>query len=228
MSSRNKLLFLNLVFFALGVSMLSLGLWARYGTNFATLWNSLDISKIIDARSINGASLLLVLSGGASLVISFVGLYGSLRKNRCFLIAYGILVAMVLIVEICSSGAIVSYKGLALKNLEQGLNKTVDAINKDNDPVANEVMKSLQTVFKCCGCYGPEDYKVHNQTSCVDTSDIAGRYYPNGCYKTILGFFQHYSSVLLGVALTITFLQIICLIFSVRLYHQLGVNYEEI
>lgn len=66
------------------------------------LWKSFDITRIIDARSLNGASLLLIISGISSVIISFMGLYGACRKDKCFLTTYCLLVCIILILEIAA------------------------------------------------------------------------------------------------------------------------------
>ena len=76
LSSRSLLIILNTFFFLLGIGILSIGLWSQYDKNFSILWSSIEISKIVDARILNSASLLLVISGFTSVFVSFLGLYG--------------------------------------------------------------------------------------------------------------------------------------------------------
>ena len=154
-SSRAMLITLNCFFFLLGVGVLSIGLWSQYDKNFNTIWNSFDLNKLVDARGLNGASLLLIISGFMSVFISFIGLYGSYTKDKCFLTAYCILICIIVLLEIAAIWVFCSYQNEAHSHLHSALNETVSKINEDNDKAALQIMNSLQTVFKCCGCDGP-------------------------------------------------------------------------
>ena len=72
LSSRSSLIILNFLFFILGAGLLGVGLWSQYDKNFAALWSSFEVSDIIDAKALNGAGLLLIISGFASVGVSFV------------------------------------------------------------------------------------------------------------------------------------------------------------
>jgi hypothetical protein len=60
----------------------SIGIWSQYDKNFSTLWNSFEVSHLLDARGVNGASLLFIITGLASILLSFLGLFGSLKKGK--------------------------------------------------------------------------------------------------------------------------------------------------
>jgi len=154
LSSRSSLLVLNTIFFFLGGGLLAVGIWSQYDKNFAALWNSFEVSKVIDSRALNGAGLLLIISGFSSLGVSFVGLYGAFKKDKCFLTTYCLLVSMILILEVASASVFISYQSQSREKLELGLNKTVEKINAENDPISIKVMDSIQTVFECCGSKG--------------------------------------------------------------------------
>lgn len=154
LSSRTSLLALNVIFFLLGCGLLGVGLWSQYDTNFAALWNSFEVSKVIDAKALNGAGLLLIISGFSSIGVSFVGLYGAYKKDRCFLTTYCLFICVILILEIASVAVFMSYQNQVKEKLEVGLNKTVAKINANDDPVSLKVMDTIQSVFECCGCNG--------------------------------------------------------------------------
>ena len=63
---------------------------------------------------------------------------------------------IILILEIVSTSVFLTYKDTLVSKSK--LNDTVNAINKNNDTIAFNVMNILQTAFKCCGCDGPADY----------------------------------------------------------------------
>ena len=231
-SNKKSLLILNTTLFLLGCGILSVGFWSQYDKNFSSLWNSLEVSRIIDANALNGASLLLIISGLSSVVISFAGLYGILKKDRCFLTTYCLIMCIILFLEIAAAAVFLSYQTQPYEKLRVGLNKTVEKINKDNDTVAFKVMESIQTFFKCCGCNGPMDYThLESQTSCLKNSSSTETpvYYTNGCYDTITAFISSNLPAIIGLSVSIIFLEIFCLINSIRICSSIKYQgYEDI
>jgi hypothetical protein len=183
------------------------------------IWNSNELNKIIDARSLNGASLLLMISGFASVFISFVGLYGSVRKDKCFLSSYCIMIFLILVIEVSAISIFCSYQGEARDHLRDGLNQTIYKINNENDKAALQVMNSIQTVFKCCGCNGPNDYLNVTQIQTCQRSDstpLNPVYYETGCYDAIIAYVNSHLPVIIGLGITLMVFQVFCLIISIK------------
>jgi hypothetical protein len=219
LSSRTSLLILNTIFFFLGGGILAVGLWSQYDRNFATLWNSFEVSKVIDARALNGAGLLLIISGFSSLAVSFVGLYGAFKKDRCFLTTYCLLVCVILVLEVASASVFISYQSQSREKLELGLNKTVEKINADNDTMSLKVMDSIQTVFQCCGCEGPDDYKNLTQMHSCETklsTPILPLYFQNGCYPTIINYIAYHLPIIVSLSLGMIVFQLFLMIVSIK------------
>ena len=218
-SSRSLLLVLNTFFFFLGCGVLTIGLWSQYDKNFSILWNSFEISKLIDARGLNGASVLLIVSGFSSIFVSFIGLYGALKQERCFLTTYCLLMCIILILEVSATSVFVSYQNQVRGQLEAGLNKTVQLINTDGDKVAFGVMSTIQPLFKCCGCHGPDDYANATLKATCQTRESkpdAPVYYQTGCYSAIIDYMNNHLPTLLGLAALIIAFQVLCLAISIR------------
>jgi len=218
-SSRAMLFMLNGLFFLMGCAIMSVGFWAQYDSNFSTLWSSLEVSKLMDARTLNGASLLLIISGLSSIIVSFIGLYGALNKDKCFLTTYTLLMSVIFMLELAAAVVFLSYENQSYDKLREGLNDTVAKINEDNDKVSINVMNTVQTIFKCCGCEGPNDYKnLTMMHSCETTKStpLVPDYYQDGCYQSIVHYIKSHMPILFGVSISIILLQVIFLVISVR------------
>lgn len=218
-SSRAVLLLLNGFFFLIGIAILSIGMWSQFDKNFSSIWGSFEINKVIDARGLNGASLLLIISGLLSVLISFIGLYGSVRNDKCFLTTYCLLILIIILLEITAISLFFSFKSETQSHLRQGLNETVAKVNKDQDKAALQVMNSIQTVFKCCGCDGPSDYvNVSIVDSCRTAKSTPEKpdYYNNGCYPTIIQYVDSHLPIILGVGICMVIFQMFCLIISIK------------
>lgn len=219
LSSRATLVILNTFFFLFGCCTLAIGLWSQYDKEFSSLWDSLEIGKIIDSRNLNAARLLLIISGIMSVFVSFIGLYGSLAKDRCFLSAYCLLMGIILLLEIAAAAVLMSYRSDAKEKLFIGLNRTVEAINKNQDKVALNVMNTIQTFFKCCGVEKASDYlDLTNMTSCEapDSKKDHRIYYQTGCYNAISTFIDTHLPLLLGLTIILISFQIFCLLVSIK------------
>jgi len=227
-SSRAILLLLNLFFFLFGIGILTIGLWSQYDPNFSALWKSFEITHVIDVRILNSASLLLIISGISSVIISFMGLYGAIRKDKCFLTTYCLLVCIIILFEIAAASVFISYKSQAPDQLKHALNVTVNQINKDpTDKSATTLMNMVQTVFKCCGCMGPNDYaNITLQASCerADSKPDAPAYFNTGCYDAIVAYINSHVPILIGLSISLIVFQIFCLFVSIRTC--MGFRYE--
>lgn len=218
-SSRGVLLMLNAFFFLMGVGILSIGLWSQFDKNFSMIWSSFEINKLVEARGLNGASLLLLISGFLSVFISFIGLYGSIKKDKCFLGTYCILICIILILEISAISVFYNFQTETRTTLKKSLNETVAKINEDNDKTSLGVMNTVQTLFKCCGCNGPSDYlNVTQMTTCLASNSTQEHpsYYQTGCYDSILAFVNTNLTIILGLSICIMIFQFFCLIMSVK------------
>lgn len=220
LSSRTSLLILNTIFFFLGIGLLTVGLWSQYDKNFAALWNTMEVSKVIDAKALNGAGLLLIISGFSSIGISFIGLYGAYKKDRCFLTSYCLFIFIVLILEISSAAVFISYQNKAKEDIQLGLNKTITNINNDHDLVLSQkIMDSIQTAFKCCGCEGPSDYlNITMQASCETSKSTpeSADYYQNGCYMTIINYIAYHLPIIVSIAIGMIIFQVFLVTVSIK------------
>ena len=218
-SSRAVMFILNGLFFLIGLGILSIGLWSQFDKNFSNIWNTSELNKLVDARGLNGASLLLIVSGFMSVFISFIGLYGSIKKDKCFLTTYCILIGMILLLEVAAISVFFTYQGESRSHLRQALNETVSKINQDGDKASLQIMNSVQTVFKCCGVDGPKDYLNVSMIETCKTKDPnpnAPIYFQNGCYGSIISYVNSHLPVLLGLGICMMIFQFFCLIISVK------------
>lgn len=220
LSSRTSLIILNALFFFLGGGILAIGLWSQYDKNFAALWNSFEVSRVIDAKALNGAGLLLIISGFSSIGVSFIGLYGAYKKDKCFLTTYCLFICVILILEIASAAVFLSYQNSARGKLEAGLNKTVNNINNNNEqPLSQKVMDTIQSTFKCCGCEGPSDYlNITLQVSCETAKSKPEKpdYYQQGCYVVIANYIAYHLPIIVSLAIGMIIFQIFLMSVSIK------------
>lgn len=235
-ASRSVLILLNALFFLVSLVILAVGLWSQWDENFSTLWESTDISRVVNARLLESASLLLILSGFTSIFVSFIGLWGSVKGDKCFLTAYALLMVAMVVVELIGAAVLVSYKSSFVKRAT--LQDIVHTINmgssgggsgsnsSDINPefkLAMLEMNTIQPLFQCCGCDGPGDYK---NLTLMDSCKVPEPYnstqnntiiFEKGCYTSIVSFINSHLPVLLFSALIMVVLQMFFLAMSMRM-----------
>lgn len=218
MFSRYVLLTINSLFFLIGLVALSIGLWSKYDKNFSTLWNQTFLSKLIYGNRLNNASVLMIVSGSLTLIVSFIGCLGAYRKNRVFLSIYSFILFVLIALQIATLVFTLSYQQEFRVGLLKALNQTVSDVN-DGDTTARASMDSIQTVFKCCGCTSPLDYTTLTPMSSCETpeSTPAKRiYWSIGCYDSILNYLNIYKRIIVLVSVSTIVFELFCLMISCR------------
>jgi hypothetical protein len=236
-SSRSVLILLNGLFFLVSLIILSVGLWSQWDENFSTLWESHDIGKVVNARLLESGSLLLIVSGFTSILVSFIGLWGAVKSDKCFLSTYCLLMVAMVIVELIGAAVLVSYKSSFVKRAT--LQDIVHDINKGDGgnssipspeyKLALLEMNTLQPLFECCGCDGPGDYKnLSLMISCQVKTPVNSTinhnnnnnnntiYFQKGCYSAIVSYINNHLPVILFTALAMIIMQMFFLAMSIR------------
>lgn len=185
---KTVLMFLNFVFWVLGMLMLCTGIWLRI-----QLQDYFDIS--VEG---SGAALLILASFGAVLVLATtLACCCTTRGHPALLYLYGAFLAVVAILGLGAGASVYAYRSTLNEGFYQGLNDSMVVYGQD--PVRSNHIDTMQSTLQCCGNKGYADWiSVYGQKeiplSCCkvpqnecDRSDT-DQIYVEGCYTRVLNF----------------------------------------
>ncbi|XP_008328552.1 CD9 antigen [Cynoglossus semilaevis] len=205
------LIVFNIIFAVLGFAFLGLGLWLRFGVGTGNTFESgsQDLSIYFV-----GATVLMTL-GAVLLMVVVFGDYGACNEKQCPLIVFcALLVAL--------AAAMVVFGALAYTRRQEVGDGLVEFYTgmynqyaNDGDPAIGVTLTAVHNMLNCCGVSGMPPVDMDKQT-CSDK-----------CSQKIIGAFNSYSPLTMGIFLGTGALLITALVCAVILLIQIKrVNQE--
>jgi len=229
---RFLVLFLNVLFWMMGMIIITLGIVTivdptSYIHDF--LLNHVLLPKESEGPLIQWLSkdfeveltllaYVLIAVGGITLLLSFLGCAGAYRHSQCLLGTYVFLLVMIILLEV--AGAVLFY----LQGRERLSQVVHSYMIKEYDDHKNQV-DMLQRNYRCCGANGPTDWAVSNDliltrsntvsgwNSCVKKGSL-GQHGP-GCLDVFLSKDSRGFRVVVSSFLTLFSLEIICVFMAI-------------
>ncbi|XP_031841374.1 tetraspanin 6 isoform X2 [Nomia melanderi] len=207
----------NFIFAVCGIGILACGVLVRVQTS--SFNSNVDIN-------ISFPSITLIVLGSIIFIISFFGCCGAIRESHCMTITFASFLLFILLIQV----AVAVYAFVVIKDsdneskVREGYTKIFDQYYKSTDSA--NVVDSVQSVLKCCGVDGPDDFYKINSTapipwSCCgkpeNSSCTRGESFETGCNKEIMLMLSYVGSILGGVAIGIAAVELIGIIFALCL-----------
>jgi len=159
----------------------------------------------------------LIVLGFLLLVIIFLGLYGSFKKNTKFLAAYFLLLLIFVICEFGVGGGSYALRGSIPEQLEKSWNDYISDVDKNN----------IQIAFGCCGwsnttdspgsnCAVPPNNSTVNSTSSfrmVFRQTFTN--YTGSCAEVLIAYFNSRLYAVGTIGVTFAVLQLLSLMGSI-------------
>ncbi|XP_028178635.1 CD63 antigen [Ostrinia nubilalis] len=231
MSCVKYLLFcFNLLFAITGMIILIVGAKAM-----------ISLSPYIDLTGENfytSGPVVLIIVGVIVFIVAFFGCCGAVKENHCMIITFSIFLLVIFVAELAVG--IAGY--VKHQDLENSIIRNLNATIKDypTNPDVKNSFDIIQTDLKCCGIYGPGDWKNNSMPipdSCCSAQEIKGdvvaackpeNVYQEGCYKNVVSFLNSIAAVLGGVGLGIAAVQLLGVIFACCLARSIRSQYETV
>ncbi|XP_033126283.1 tetraspanin-1-like [Anneissia japonica] len=240
--ARALLIIFNIIFCAIGISILSVGIW------IVTDPHKLDILAILDNAVVANTAYILIGLGIFIVIVSILGFCGGIKKNKCILIIYFIIVLVVFWIQFISCSIVIAYKDkVDVHELGDSMDNYITPWDDDNK--YNNGWNSIQILLECCGTNSSADWKSTpyagssylNKTwtyppSCckvADLNDFEDGKYPtpvdvngcvsnpnadnmnsNGCYQAFQDWVEKNALFIGGPGLGLAFLEIFCLVYA--------------
>ncbi|XP_078491775.1 tetraspanin-18-like [Ciona intestinalis] len=144
----------NLLFSIGGGALLSVGVWIVVdGASFR------QILSVSNSAIFSGVWLLLFV-GGLLFLLGVLGCCGALTESKCLLLMFFFVVLGVFVAEITGGIMAFIYYPKVTAYMEVSLRERYG--NMEEHRITTDNWDTLQTVWKCCGINGPEDWQYSN------------------------------------------------------------------
>ncbi|XP_047213660.1 tetraspanin-9-like isoform X1 [Girardinichthys multiradiatus] len=207
----------NLIFWLGGCGLFGIGVWLSFTQ---AEFSSLPLSF----PSLSAANLLLV-AGGITMVIGFLGCLGALKEQRCLLCTFFVILLILVLTEVTLMLVLYYLHDKvelhAKSNLKDGMKK----YNSENE--LQKSWDNVQKMFKCCGVNNKTDwYEVLNRTlplSCCPGAEreTCKEWSEQGCYAKAKNWLSDNIRPVLVFGVCIGVVQILALVFSMQMYCQI-------
>uniref|UniRef100_A0A8C3P627 Tetraspanin n=1 Tax=Cyanoderma ruficeps TaxID=181631 RepID=A0A8C3P627_9PASS len=142
-----SLMAFSFVFWAAGLTMLIIGLWAKV---------SLGSYLALSASGYPSAPAILLATGLAVIIWGFLGCFGAATEHRGLLRAYSTFLAAVLAAGLAAGLSALLYRQTLAQGFQEGLRQALLAYGED-DAVA-DALDALQRALSCCGVESYRDW----------------------------------------------------------------------
>ncbi|XP_060578865.1 tetraspanin-7-like [Ruditapes philippinarum] len=236
----------NFIFWISGIAVLALGIWAK-----VELYIYMELSTVYYEE----APYILI---GVGAIIVLVGSFGcccTVKGHSVLLYMYACFLVLVFVVELSAGVTGFVYKNKLETGFKEGLGTALKQYNKDT--LKFKAFNGLQENLHCCGENKYQDWfttpweveqRAKNLTMTVPASccrveqnkckhfdlpkDAMNKtldIYTNGCYDTVTGFMQKNMALIGGVALGISFFQLLGAVLACCLAKNINKSkYEQV
>uniref|UniRef100_A0A8C4XIW6 Tetraspanin n=1 Tax=Falco tinnunculus TaxID=100819 RepID=A0A8C4XIW6_FALTI len=142
-----SLMAFSFVFWAAGLTMLIIGLWAKL---------SLGSYLALSADDYPSAPAILLAAGAAAMVWGFLGCFGAATEHRGLLRAYSAFLTAVLAAGLTAGFSALLYRQNVARGFQEGLRQALLAYGQD-EGVA-DALDALQRALSCCGVQSYRDW----------------------------------------------------------------------
>ncbi|XP_068256786.1 tetraspanin-7-like [Nyctibius grandis] len=229
-----SLMAFSFVFWAAGLTMLIIGLWARL---------SLGSYLVLSAKDCPSAPAILLATGAAVIIWGFLGCFGAATEHRGLLRAYGAFLTAVLAAGLTAGLSALRYRQNIAQGFQEGLRRALLAYGEDEGMA--DALDALQRALSCCGVQSYRDWLTSpwglEQNGSVPLSCCRARrgcqrsppdtrgLHRDGCFSKVSAFVSSNMFYIATAALGLALLQLIgivlaCLLAARIPAHLLGIT----
>ncbi|XP_028409454.1 tetraspanin-9-like [Dendronephthya gigantea] len=145
-------IFFNFIFFLSGCGILSFGIYVQIEKG--------DYAAVSTTRGLT-ASLLLIIAGFITAVISFLGCLGAYKKIRTLLWIFVVMMALIVILEIAALVLAIVYRGKLKDELREDMTASLEEYGLEDQDGITDGWNWIQRKFECCGVNDSLDWARH-------------------------------------------------------------------
>ncbi|CAN0008267.1 unnamed protein product [Bubo scandiacus] len=228
-----SLMAFSFVFWAAGLTMFIIGLWAKV---------SLGSYLALSANDYPSAPAILLATGAAVLIWGFLGCFGAATEHRGLLRAYSAFLAAVLAAGLAAGLSALLYRQNVAQGFQDGLRQALLVYGEDEGTA--DALDALQRTLSCCGVESYRDWLAapwgleqngsvplsccRARRGCRRSPPDAGRLHRDGCFSKVSAFVSSNMFYVATAAVGLALLQLIgivlaCLLAARIPAHLLGI-----
>ncbi|KAK7090880.1 tetraspanin-7-like [Littorina saxatilis] len=234
----------NFIFWVTGIVILAIGIWTK-----VDLYKYLELSNIYKAE----APFILIGVGAVIVIVGSLGCCCTVKGHSFLLYLYCGMLFLVFIMELSAGITLLVYKGKLEKGFQEGLTHKITLYGQKGEETITDAFDELQSKLHCCGIgsyndwfstpWGQEQKEPHSvPVSCcrVDIKTCQNSnlppqansthmpIYTHGCHKLVVDFINGNMGPIGGVALGISFFQVLGAILACCLAKSISkAKYEQ-
>lgn len=147
-------IFFNFIFFLCGCGIFSFGVYVQIEKG--------DYAAVSTTRGLT-ASLLLIVAGFITAVISFMGCLGAYKKIRTLLWIFIVMMALIVILEIAAFILAIVYRGKLKDELYDDMISSVEEYGHEDQDGITDGWDWIQRKFECCGVNNTLNWAKYNE-----------------------------------------------------------------
>jgi CD63 antigen len=156
------LFFFNLVFVALGIVLLAVGISTKTGFS--------KHLKFIDPEVLSYPPNLFIAAGAIIFIIAFLGCYGSWKESHCMMITYSVLLGLLLVLELGAAFSAFALEDDVERIFVTGMEKSQNEYNETGYDDITKSWNAMQHEWHCCGTKNYTDWGVNKNLTVIPDS----------------------------------------------------------
>ncbi|XP_011304710.1 CD9 antigen [Fopius arisanus] len=140
----------NLVFWALGLAAVVLGVWMLVDNTFI-------VSLTQEESNYHAGLYIMVAAGALLLIVSFLGCCGAFRESQCLLVSFFSCLLVIVVAQIAAGAWLYTHRDTFGPLVKRAFTET---IKKDYGVIEyrTATIDAFQSNLGCCGANGPDDW----------------------------------------------------------------------
>ncbi|XP_034485217.1 tetraspanin-2A [Drosophila innubila] len=212
----------NIVAWMISTALFALTVWLRAEPGFN------DWLRILEAQSFYIGVYVLIAISIIMMAVSFLGCLSALMENTLALFVFVGTQIFGFVGTVAGSAILLQYSTIN-SSLQPLLNVTLRRfVSTSEYTYSNYVLTMIQENIGCCGASGPWDYLDLHQplpSSCRDT--VSGNAFFSGCVDELTWFFEGKTSWIVGLAMTMAMMNVVCGVMSFILVQAVKKEEEQ-
>jgi len=195
------------------------------------------------------APVIFIVAGCIIFVVSFFGCCGAVKESNCMMLTFAFMLTVIFLLEIGAGIAGYIFLNKLNSSVKPLMTEALDSYNMPDHDGVTQTWDYVQHEYRCCGIQGYADWQQSNwhkdkpkesvPDSCCRTyssgcgtgmavGSVNETIYENGCLPIFINHVKVNGSLFVGVAIGLSAIQLLGIVFSCLLARGIRGSYEAV